>query len=140
MNPKCRGLWTTIVVALSVVMIGGMPTLAEQNSKTQINRGKIYFDATIRFTDADGKQTDMEGIFEVDPKSGAWRKLLDRGHGPRVSPDGETLAFSDGGKLWSCDTKDALSPGRLAESTGRISWKPDSKHLVFSTGDRKSVV
>lgn len=98
-----------------------------------LDTGKLYVNGTLRVKDSQGEMKDVRGIFEIDPQSGAWRRLVDHGHSPRVSRNGETLAFSDENQLWTCDTNQALSPGKLADVLGHTSWMPDGKHLVVTS-------
>jgi beta-lactamase regulating signal transducer with metallopeptidase domain len=121
-----------------VALSGAAPVVPEEQaappSETKPRKGKIYLRAFLRSRDPQAKEKFSQGIFEIDPETGKWRRLLDRGLSPRVSPDGETLVFSDDDKLWSCDTNEAGNPGAIADLNGRVTWMADSKHLVISTG------
>jgi len=107
---------------------------AIETAAQQPRKGKIYLRAFLRSRDPQAKAKFSQGIFEINPETGNWRKLLNRGDSPRVSPDGETLVFTDDDKLWSCDTNEAGNPGVIADVSGHVTWMADSKHLVVSTG------
>lgn len=104
---------------------------AATEDKSRIYR--IYLTGRLRVKVGEGEARTERGTFVIDPQTGLWRKLLDRGEHPRVSPDGETLAFSHEKGIWTCDTHEALAPGRLAEVSGGPSWMPDGKNLVATS-------
>lgn len=90
--------------------------------------GRIFVSAYFR----DEKNEFSRAIIAVDPNTGTWKKMTDDGSQPRVSPDGETLAYQRDRKIWTCDTQGANNPGRIADVHGRPIWSPDGKHLILS--------
>jgi beta-lactamase regulating signal transducer with metallopeptidase domain/Tol biopolymer transport system component len=122
---------------LAIAVAAQADVKAAEPSAVRAETGKLYLNGRLSVKNATGEINEVHGIIEVDPQSGAWRKLIDRGHSPRVSPDGQTLAFSDEDKLWNCDTNQALSPGKLADVTGKTSWMRDGKYLVVSSANNQ---
>jgi len=102
--------------------------------------GKLYVTALLKVKDAQGDVKDVFGFLEVDAHDGTWRTVIDwtkeTGFGPapqvRVSPNGETLAISGRESVHTCDAKEALSFGKLADVRGIMSWRPDGKSLYVS--------
>jgi RNA polymerase sigma factor (sigma-70 family) len=75
-------------------------------------------------------------IVAIDPETGKWTKVSDRGGIVRVCPDGRTVAFlKDNEELWVCDAQGKEMPVRLVEKAGRPTWSPDGKQLVHSKGE-----
>ena len=64
------------------------------------------------------------------------RKLAD-GRSPEVSPDGATLAYLDGGQIWTVNLRDkSAKPAQLLHTRGDLSsltWSPDSRYLAFAS-------
>ena len=57
---------------------------------------------------------------------------------PRVSPDGNRLAFSDGGQIWIKDlvTGDLAQLTFEAEGNTWPAWTRDGRHVMYGSGDR----
>jgi Tol biopolymer transport system component len=125
-----------VAAAVLVTFLSGVADAQPAGQALRANErtGKIYLRAVLKNKDPQAEKKFAEGIFVIDPETGGWRKLLDHGHSPRVSPDGETLVFGDGEKLWSCDTNMAANPGVVTDLNGRCIWMPDSKHLLVTKG------
>lgn len=97
-----------------------------------------------------GANNETTGIATIEPESGAWRIVVQKGNAPwiRVSPDGKRLlAMQSEGEpktrreVWACDTSGEAEPVHLdlgdvnpAEGTGKNLdlpfWTPDGKALV----------
>jgi beta-lactamase regulating signal transducer with metallopeptidase domain/Tol biopolymer transport system component len=97
-------------------------------------RGRIYVSAMLRYkADGDDEEKDHSLIIAIDPATGAWQKMTDRGHDCRVSPDGQTLVFNrHQNGLWNCDTGGSNNPGKIFDKSGRPNWSPDGRHLVVT--------
>jgi Tol biopolymer transport system component len=88
------------------------------------------------------KREEFSGTFEIDARSGTWRKVTDEGNaGARVSPDGRTLAYTKPARLsdakqvgiWLCDTRDPGEPRRIWDVSGRPYWSADGRRLLVTT-------
>jgi beta-lactamase regulating signal transducer with metallopeptidase domain/Tol biopolymer transport system component len=107
-----------------------------QPPKTQPSaqtRGRIYVSAGLRYK-AEGQDEEKTYymIIAIDPATGKWQKITDRGYFGRVSPDRQTLVFTrltDAG-IWNCDTGGTNNPGKISDKSGRPIWSADGKHLV----------
>lgn len=101
---------------------------------TSIRIPKLYLQAGLNVKGDDGQLTEVRGIIEVDPTTGAWRKLVEKGYSPRISPNGETMIYVNDQEIWNCDVKEALNPGKVASGSGKLSWIPDGKSFVVTEG------
>jgi Tol biopolymer transport system component len=94
-------------------------------------KGRIYVSASLRYKpEGKDKEETHNMIIAVDPTTGKWHKLADKGHDCRVSPDRHTLVFSRDNTIWNCGTGDTNSPGKISDKSGRPIWSPDGKQLV----------
>lgn len=94
--------------------------------------GFIYFAGQLRLSGGEGPKRNVGGIFLVDPKTGAWRRLLDKGISPRISNDGTSLVYHDAKKIWTCDARKAENPGIVADLNAGAIWSGDGKSLFAS--------
>jgi Tol biopolymer transport system component len=99
-------------------------------------KSRIFLSALAR---AEGKEDEqyVKVILAVDPATGKCMKICECKDGlwPRVSPDGQTLVFTDQNRneLWNCGTGKDSSPGRINDDVGgRALWSPDGKKLLVS--------
>ena len=98
--------------------------------------GRIYAQASFTTKADRGEPGKIEGIFAIDPSSGEWTRILDRGFSPRVSPDGKRLAFityNTPKGAWACDAQTGANPIQLfsKEAISAV-WSPDGKELVLT--------
>ncbi len=95
--------------------------------------GRIYAAASFK-TKADGGNPEhIEGIVAIDPSTGNWTRIVDRGDSPRVSPDGKRLAFTEDKTpkgAWACDAQTGANPIQLFSKATSAVWSPDGKELV----------
>jgi beta-lactamase regulating signal transducer with metallopeptidase domain/Tol biopolymer transport system component len=98
--------------------------------------GRIFLSANLRTRlEGQDEEKNLSAVFAIDPNTGAWKKITDQGHRGRVSPDGQTLAFSmfpAKDEIWSCDTQGSNNPGRICDRSGIPLWSPDGKELLVS--------
>ncbi len=134
---KVLSLLGLLVVTCLVPTFHGAvaPQTADAAGPNKKQVGRIYLDGFLRLA-GDGTEEGriISGTFSIDPATGDWKHLMDYGFAPRVSPDGETLIFQHKEQVWNCDAKEAASPGRIADLSGKTSWMADGKHIVVSTG------
>jgi dipeptidyl aminopeptidase/acylaminoacyl peptidase len=81
-------------------------------------------------------------IFRVKVDNGAVQKLAN-GTGPRLSPQGDRVAYLSGGQVWLVHL-DSLAPRKLFQvrgGQGALRWSPDGRRLAFvsSRGDHSWV-
>jgi Tol biopolymer transport system component len=133
-------------LAISGLFLATLPTRArwhEQQPRApggkKLNR--IFGNLTLQTkSKGDDEEETVRAIFAIDPKTGAWKKLTDK-EGctqARVSPDGDTVAFSVNGGIWNCDSQEGKAPGRIFDDGVRPIWSPDSKELLASKAKKKT--
>lgn len=105
---------------------------SEQAGQPPKGKGRIYLNASFGPEDP-GNDASFRGIISVDPETGEYRKIGINGGSVRVSPDGETLAYSHDGAIWT-NNLDGTSPGKIVEGSGKLAWMPDGQFLVVSSG------
>lgn len=77
-------------------------------------------------------------LLAVDPVSGKWSKVCDvdadGGCWPRVSPDGETVVFTNQmqTEIWNCAANGSGTAARIAEVGGRPLWSADGKRILLT--------
>jgi Tol biopolymer transport system component/beta-lactamase regulating signal transducer with metallopeptidase domain len=132
---------TGAAIVLAAVLACLVPTLEHAPIQAQAQpgqadakvKGRIYVSASLRFKPdgQDEEKTHHNMVIAIEPTTGKWQKIADSGFAIRVSPDGQTLAFShlDDG-IWNCDTAGSNNPGKISDKAGRPVWSPDGKYLV----------
>jgi Tol biopolymer transport system component len=104
----------------------------EKDSKPQAkSKGRIFVNANLRYK-PEGKDQEENAniIIAIDPETGKWQKITDKGFSGRVSPDGQTLIFNNNNELWNCDTIGGHNPGKIADMGHRPIWSGDGKYIV----------
>ncbi len=120
------GILASLLPTLRYGYIKAEPETADAETK-----GQIYVSVSLRYK-PEGKDNEerVDGIIALDPITGKWHKLADKGYDCRVSPDRQTLVFSRDNTIWNCGTGDTNSPARISDQSGRPIWSPDGKYLV----------
>ncbi|MDI9871739.1 S9 family peptidase [Flectobacillus roseus] len=83
-------------------------------------------------------------IFKIDLDGKNLKKVVNGAY-PRVSPNGNTLAYIAGGQIWTLNLDSAnISPKKLFHSRGSqgsIRWSPDGNKIAFvsSRGDHNFI-
>jgi Tol biopolymer transport system component len=108
---------------------------AEAQEQTSANsQGRIYVSASYRLkAEAEAEEkTIFNAIIAIDPATGNWQLIVEKGNAPRLSPDGRTLVFNrlDDG-IWKCES-DGQFPFKIYNQSGRPVWSADGKHLVVT--------
>ncbi len=79
-----------------------------------------------------------ERILYILNKDGSGLRKIGPGFYPKISPDGKTLAYLNGGQVWSVSLSDSSNkPAKLFQSRGgqsQIRWSPDGNKIVFTSG------
>jgi Tol biopolymer transport system component len=102
----------------------------EQGQADVKAKGRLYVSAGLRYKPEGKDEEETHMIIAIDPATGKWHKIADKGHDCRVSPDRQTLVFSHNNEIWNCGTGDSNSPARISDKSGRPIWSPDGKYLV----------
>ena len=80
-------------------------------------------------------QTSTERMLYVVNKDGKGLRKIAPGFYPKLSPDGKTVAYLNGGQVWAASLADSISkPQKLflaRGSQGSIRWSPDGSRVVF---------
>jgi dipeptidyl aminopeptidase/acylaminoacyl peptidase len=72
----------------------------------------------------------------VVPSSGGEPQQIGKGNDPAISPDGKSLAYVNGGQVWSVALDGASKPVQLIHARGdaeELAWSPDGKLLAFTS-------
>jgi Tol biopolymer transport system component len=115
------------------------PEAVAKKSENAKNTGRIFVETSIwRLPEGETKPRRTGSVIAVDPETGKWTALnKNRPEEPRVSPDGNTLAFVlDKGRdqgIWTCDTVTGENPGRIFPKLGPPIWSPDGKQILATT-------
>jgi Tol biopolymer transport system component len=97
------------------------------------------------FVDANNPGGNSSAVISVDPKTGAWSKILQRSEtSPRVSPDGRFIADARQeqrrGDDWILRVvnlrEERITAEHKIELPLRICWSSDSKQIIVSTTKR----
>jgi Tol biopolymer transport system component len=126
----------TIALALTSLVQGTAPTgdgEAKDNGKPG---GRIFAAVTLRTRPPGaGQEETLEAVIAIDPETGTWAKLVEKGLRPRVSPDGKALAYTKDRETWVCDTQGTGKPARVSRTGGAPCWSPDGKRLLIGSGE-----
>jgi Tol biopolymer transport system component len=135
--------WSSVSLATALLLLGlhaivARAEPAEGGADDKKPEGLIY--ASI--FRAAGTSFARE-IVEIDPQTGKCEAIADNGHGPRLSPDGHTLAFwtiagnNEGREVWVKELRGADEAIRIWSGAGigvTQAWTQDGTHLVVSQG------
>lgn len=110
------------------------PAQAQEQTSAKSD-GRIYVSASYRIKPegTDEEKTVYNAIITVDPGTGDWKMVVEKGNAARLSPDRRTLVFNrfDDG-IWKCEP-DGQFPFKLFEKDGRPVWSSDGKQMVVTT-------
>jgi dipeptidyl aminopeptidase/acylaminoacyl peptidase len=76
-------------------------------------------------------------IWIAHADGGGEPRKVGEGEEPRISPDGKTIAFVNGGKIWTAPAEGEGEAKELAKTRGSASslrWSPDGTRLAFVSG------
>lgn len=132
-------------IAATAVAVCLLPTFQRAGAQahdptTAKPAGRIYVSASYRVK-PDEDKTIYNAIVAIDPDTGKWQLVVEKGHDMRLSPDRRTLVFNrfiehtwkiDG--TWKCES-DGQFPIKISDHGGRPIWSPDGKHLVVTTAE-----
>jgi hypothetical protein len=122
----------------SVVDEQGKPVAAPTEEKAAESepalRGRLFARGYVYEND----QLQGMAIAAVDPESGAWKRLAENSDSFAVSPDGQTIFYSNETALWSGDSRTNANPGKVFHESGHVVVSPDSKSLLVTTWKSKA--
>ena len=131
---------TPLLTALLLAVLNVARLEAQEPPAPQSKKLSRIFGNLVLQTKSNDQEKTVRGIFAIDAKTGAWTVVTDKGgstHG-RVSPNGDTLAFSVNGDIWDCDTQGGNAVGRIFDGGGFPIWSSDSKHLLVTKAKKKA--
>ncbi len=133
-RPAILGIVAAGLLACLLPTFRHAPVQAQQAGQADAKaKGRIYVSAVLQYKPKgkDEEETVYNMIIAIDPATGKWQKITDNAHDGRVSPDGQTLVFSQfQNGLWNCDTGGTNNPGKISDKSGRPIWSGDGKYLV----------
>ena len=102
--------------------------------------GKIYI--TVDRADPRGTGAIIQWLMALDPNTGTRADVFeDCSIRPRVSPDGQSVAFERGDALWVRGLNPNAEPRRIVELGPNAGsppvWSPDGKQIIISLGHRE---
>ena len=124
------------LVVTSIPTLQGKADSIRQPEKKTVQKpdpGRIYVELFLKATDPSDPNTRFIGIVAIDPGTGKFEKINIK-QGGRISPDGETVVYSNDGAIWTNNLK-GTSPGKILDISGSPIWSPDGKHIVVSHGE-----
>ncbi|HEX5442389.1 MAG TPA: M56 family metallopeptidase [Pirellulales bacterium] len=129
----CLGIASATLLACLLPTFRHAPAQAQDPAAAN-SVGRIYVSATYRITPegAVEEETVYNAIIAIDPATGDWQLIVEKGIAARLSPGRRTLAFQrfeDG--LWKCEA-DGQFPFKIANQEGRPVWSADGKQLVVT--------
>jgi dipeptidyl aminopeptidase/acylaminoacyl peptidase len=141
-----RFVMLTARLTMTALLLAAPPILArldEQQPEAPRGRklNRIFGHLLLQTKSKDSaEEKTVRAILAIDPKTGIWKKVTDKAGctQARVSPDGDTLAFSVNGSIWNCDTQGGNAPGRIFDDGVRPLWSPDSKDILVIKERKKT--
>jgi Tol biopolymer transport system component len=130
-RPVGTRLVTTCVFALVISALAQTPVVGQEKApKADDKKSRIFLSAT-------DDEKFVRVILAIDPATGKCAKVCECKSGiwPRISPDGQTLVFTnqEQDELWNCGTAEGSSLGRINDDLGgRPLWSSDGKHLIVT--------
>jgi len=85
----------------------------------------------------DERQVD-DVLAAVDPETGDWSGIVERGSRARVSSDGKMIAFVRKGKIGICPTEDSSNIDWVLKSDGYPVWAPDGSQILSSASNGRN--
>jgi Tol biopolymer transport system component len=136
------GIATAGFIACLLPNVRLAPVYAQPQQGRDDLKGRIFVAAKIRYKHEgkDKEERRDQLVIAIDPDTGKWQKIGDNGivsipDNGRVSPDRQTLAFSENQETWICDTHGTKLPRRISDKIGELIWSPDGKRLVATKSE-----
>jgi len=139
-RPRARAPLPALA-AVTVIALGGLGVAGT---------GLPVLTGTARaaYAGSEGRIAFVRGgdIYSILPSGSGLRLLAGGGHnsGPRWSPNGQRIAYTDGGDLWIMNAdgsrKNQLTRVAPGQADGRPTWSPSGRYLAYvQTGQHAQV-
>jgi Tol biopolymer transport system component len=131
-----RGFFVLATALWSALQALSATAAAEEaGAKTGVTpRGRIFSQGFLYEND----RPKGMGIAAIDPETGAWSRLPLNSSTFDVSPDGQTIVFSQENALWNSDTSEKPNPGKIFSPDGAPIFSPNGRELFVTTSKRNA--
>ena len=135
MEAARRGLLAAVALTCAAPATGHATGPEEKGPQAQtVHRGRIFAQGFLYEND------ELKGmaIAAIDPETGVWSRLPVNSPTFDVSPDGQTIVFSQENELWNSDTGEKPNPGKIFGQSGMPVFSPNGRALLLTAWRRNA--